>query len=155
MPHAIPKSSKVPLWQGWEQYLFASIITYNFTLCFTKVAILLLYRRVFSIGRTRTGSTILLVFVILYGIETFFSGTFTCVPVRAFWDLEIQVCYRSNAIKGESNEGAHSILRSLLPDVSINTSKPLYLENMILLTESDNLMTDCTLPTPRWISLVM
>jgi hypothetical protein len=68
------------------QCLFAVILTYNLCLCFTKLAILLLYYRVFVLHRTRTVSKVLIVFVVCYGIEATFAVIFSCIPVQAAWD---------------------------------------------------------------------
>ncbi|PGH18990.1 hypothetical protein AJ79_00023 [Helicocarpus griseus UAMH5409] len=71
------------------KYLFASIILYNLSLTFTKLAILLLYRRIFALSTTHTVSIGLIIFVAAYGAETLFTGMFTCIPVQAFWDMSL------------------------------------------------------------------
>ncbi|KAH8664970.1 hypothetical protein BGZ60DRAFT_516265 [Tricladium varicosporioides] len=69
--------------------LFASILIYNFGLLFTKLSILLQYVRICPVGPTRKVIYAVTALVIAYGIETFFSGTFTCTPVAYFWDPTI------------------------------------------------------------------
>lgn len=53
------------------------------------MSILLQYLRICSPGHARTAIYAVMALVIAYGIETFFSGTFTCSPVAYFWDITI------------------------------------------------------------------
>lgn len=59
---------------------------YNFGLTFVKVSIILQYLRIAVARAVRIGCYAFLAFVVAYGIETFFSGLFTCVPVSKFWN---------------------------------------------------------------------
>jgi hypothetical protein len=70
--------------------LYASIILYNLALTAVKLSILLLYLRLCVTQLPRRLCHILLAFVVAYGIETFFSGIFTCTPVAFFWNSKIK-----------------------------------------------------------------
>ena len=69
--------------------LYASIILYNMALTVVKVSILLLYLRLCITRIHRQICYAMLGFVVAYGIETFFSGVFTCTPIPYFWDSKI------------------------------------------------------------------
>ncbi|KNG50336.1 hypothetical protein TW65_02271 [Stemphylium lycopersici] len=71
---------------GWE-YLFWSIIFYNTSLTFTKVSILLQYGRIFTVREMRIPLYIVMAICILWGITTIFTSIFTCVPIRAYWQI--------------------------------------------------------------------
>jgi len=69
--------------------LWASIQCYNFALTLTKISIALQYLRI------TTGKTIRLIcwvfiwFTAAFGIVALFVGTFQCVPVASFWNMQI------------------------------------------------------------------
>ncbi|KAF8855779.1 hypothetical protein BDZ45DRAFT_746064 [Acephala macrosclerotiorum] len=69
--------------------LWGSILCYNMSLTLTKISIVLQYLRVFVGPRIRYACRSTIGFIIIYGIWTIVSGIFTCVPVAAFWDLNI------------------------------------------------------------------
>ena len=73
-----------------QQYLFGSIITYNVSITFTKLSILLQYRRLFVAKPMRRAIYITMIIVAVYGFEACLSGILTCIPVYAFWDVRIQ-----------------------------------------------------------------
>lgn len=73
------------------KYLYASIILYSLALSLTKLAILILYRRIFLFRRTQVVCNVLIAFVALLCIESVLTGTFTCIPVQAFWDIYLKV----------------------------------------------------------------
>jgi len=79
-PELVPKSLKP---------FFFSIMSYNLALTFTKTSIIFFYLRIFVTPRMRIACFIVLAFIIAYGIELFFAGTFTCSPVSFFWDKTI------------------------------------------------------------------
>ena len=56
---------------------------------FTKISILLEYLRVCVSIPVRNACYAVMALVIAYGVQTFFSGLFTCTPVAAFWDQTI------------------------------------------------------------------
>ena len=69
--------------------LFASIIFYNFGLTFTKLSILLQYRRICTSKILMRVIHFLMGCVTLYGFCTIISAIFNCVPVPKFWDDRI------------------------------------------------------------------
>ncbi|KAL9622282.1 MAG: hypothetical protein Q9160_003293 [Pyrenula sp. 1 TL-2023] len=69
-----------------EQFFYASLIFYNLSLTFTKISILMLYRRLFVGGYIVYAYRSLLVFVIAYGLWTFWGTVFTCYPIKYFWN---------------------------------------------------------------------
>ncbi|KUJ16489.1 uncharacterized protein LY89DRAFT_84513 [Mollisia scopiformis] len=71
------------------KFLFASILTYNISLLFIKLSILLQYLRICISPRVRLFCHLTLILIISYGIETFFTGLLTCLPVSYFWDKTI------------------------------------------------------------------
>ncbi|KAF2826496.1 hypothetical protein CC86DRAFT_351203 [Ophiobolus disseminans] len=77
-PHGVEKMLK---------FLFFSIITYNFSLTFIKVSIILQYQRIFAVREMRIPLQIAMGICVAWGITTFFTSTFSCVPVNAYWSV--------------------------------------------------------------------
>ncbi|KAF3171388.1 hypothetical protein TWF225_010567 [Orbilia oligospora] len=71
------------------KFLYASIQTYNIGLTLTKVSILCQYLRLFPVGNVPLVCKVSITVVICYGIECFFTGIFTCVPIEAFWNVTL------------------------------------------------------------------
>lgn len=69
--------------------LFASILVYNFSLLFIKLSILFQYLRIITSPGTRRACYAVIALVTLYGIETFFTGLFTCFPIAKFWNASL------------------------------------------------------------------
>ncbi|KAF2855331.1 hypothetical protein T440DRAFT_464603 [Plenodomus tracheiphilus IPT5] len=69
------------------RYLYWSIIFYNLSLCFTKVSILLQYGRIFTVPEMRIPLHIVMGICVVYGIALLFTSIFSCVPVRAYWQV--------------------------------------------------------------------
>ncbi|OAL01627.1 hypothetical protein IQ06DRAFT_272352 [Phaeosphaeriaceae sp. SRC1lsM3a] len=67
------------------KYLFWSIITYNLALTFTKVSIILQYQRIFTTREMRIPLYIAMFICVAWGVTTFFTSIFSCVPVNAYW----------------------------------------------------------------------
>jgi hypothetical protein len=67
--------------------LYVGCIIYAFAISIIKVSILLLYRSLFPTPGMNLATKIICGLSIAWGIETALVGTFSCSPVRAFWDL--------------------------------------------------------------------
>lgn len=59
------------------------IIVYNLSLTFTKLSILLQYKRLFPQKGFKLAVHIVMAAVVVYAIWRFFSAIFTCHPVAA------------------------------------------------------------------------
>lgn len=72
------------------EMLYLSILSYRLSLLCTQCSIILQYLRLFTVqwGVRRVCWT-LLALTSLYNIATFFAATFTCWPVKAFWDASV------------------------------------------------------------------
>ncbi|KAH7389433.1 hypothetical protein DE146DRAFT_162982 [Phaeosphaeria sp. MPI-PUGE-AT-0046c] len=69
------------------KYLFFSIIAYHVTLTATKISILLQYRRIFTLQGSRLPIYITMGICVACGTTAVLTATFTCIPVRAYWDF--------------------------------------------------------------------
>ncbi|KAF1918151.1 hypothetical protein BDU57DRAFT_514751 [Ampelomyces quisqualis] len=69
------------------KYLFWSIIAYNISLTCIKVSIILQYKRIFTLREMRIPLHIAMGICVAWGITTFFTSIFACVPVNAFWHV--------------------------------------------------------------------
>ncbi|CAL3966517.1 unnamed protein product [Diplocarpon coronariae] len=67
------------------KYLWIAAIFYNISLTFVKISIILQYLRFFVGSGIRLLAWMLLAFVVMCGIQVFFTSVFTCIPVSAFW----------------------------------------------------------------------
>ncbi|KAF9741478.1 integral membrane protein [Paraphaeosphaeria minitans] len=67
---------------------YASLIVYYLSLGFTKVSILLQYRRVFSTKKFQIACHSVMGVVVIYALWTVLSSIFGCKPIQAFWTLK-------------------------------------------------------------------
>lgn len=74
---------------GMLRAFWASLWLYYLALCFTKVALILQYLRIFTQKWFRRAAWTVLAVVVLYSVWTIFSSIFACLPVASFWDLSI------------------------------------------------------------------
>ncbi|KAH3965555.1 hypothetical protein HBI56_216270 [Parastagonospora nodorum] len=81
------------------KYLFWSIITYNLSLMFIKISIIMQYKRIFTLGGMQWPLNIAMGICVAWGVSTFGTSIFGCVPVKAFWDLEAKA--NANCVKDE------------------------------------------------------
>lgn len=70
--------------------MYASIIVYNLGLMFVKDSILLQYLRFFVHTNYRRAAWGLLVIVTTSGIFMVLTSSFSCLPVRYFWDPSVE-----------------------------------------------------------------
>ena len=88
------------------QAQYGSAITYPMQLAATKVAILLMYRRIFPVSSFRHGLRkmgfysvawyIILFLVVGYGISFTFSIIFTCLPIYSLWTIPLPANTKCN-----------------------------------------------------------
>ncbi|KAK5654227.1 hypothetical protein OQA88_7402 [Cercophora sp. LCS_1] len=80
----------------WENVIrmgkagFYTILFYQLSLSCTQVSILLLYHRVWNYPYIRNAAKGLLVIVMIYKSLILLVTLTACIPLRAFWDLELQ-----------------------------------------------------------------
>ncbi|KAH7117917.1 hypothetical protein B0J11DRAFT_441449 [Dendryphion nanum] len=83
------------------KYLYFAILAYCSSITFTKISILLQYRKIFSTRQMRWPIYIVLGICTAFGLACVISGIFTCIPVDAAWDLTKQPtakCVKVNAL---------------------------------------------------------
>ncbi|KAL9532310.1 SAT4 family membrane protein [Sphaerulina musiva] len=73
-----------------QRDFFVMIIMYNLSLTFTKLSILLQYKRLFPQKGFKLAVHLVMGVVVIYALWRFFSAVFTCAPVQAFWDHSIK-----------------------------------------------------------------
>ncbi|KAF1974689.1 hypothetical protein BU23DRAFT_530988 [Bimuria novae-zelandiae CBS 107.79] len=71
---------------------YVSIIAYNLSLSFTKVSILLQYRRVFTKPKFVMAVWITFAIVIVYSVWAALGSVFQCLPISAFWTQDHSKC---------------------------------------------------------------
>ncbi|KAF2729870.1 hypothetical protein EJ04DRAFT_580293 [Polyplosphaeria fusca] len=82
------------------KYFYWSVLAYCNTLTFTKLSILVQYRRIFTVKYMRLPIYIVMGIIVATGTEVLFSAIFSCVPVDAFWNLSKRPtarCINTNA----------------------------------------------------------
>lgn len=67
------------------------VLFYSLSLTFTKISILLLYRRIFTYSWAKRASQIVLVIVLIIGAWLTATVFTACVPLEAFWDWQVAV----------------------------------------------------------------
>ena len=70
---------------GWLTLLF-----YELSLLFSQVSIMLLYLRIWNFPWVRRAAYGLLTLVVIYNILVIILVATACIPLRAFWDFELQ-----------------------------------------------------------------
>jgi hypothetical protein len=71
------------------QAAWYTILFYNMSLVFTRISILLLYKRIFTYNWAKRAIQVSLVLVIATGIWFIASVATACVPLDAFWDWSL------------------------------------------------------------------
>ncbi|KAK4224777.1 hypothetical protein QBC38DRAFT_286542 [Podospora fimiseda] len=69
-----------------ERAAWYGILFYNLSLVFSRISILLLYRRIFTYRWTKRAIQVVLVLVIAIGLWLVVSVCTACVPLEAFWN---------------------------------------------------------------------
>ncbi|KAK0663898.1 hypothetical protein QBC41DRAFT_23669 [Cercophora samala] len=69
-----------------ERAAWYGILFYNLSLTFSRISILLLYRRIFTYSWAKRAIQIVLVLVVLIGIWFVVSVCTACIPLEAFWN---------------------------------------------------------------------
>ncbi|KAK4195884.1 hypothetical protein QBC40DRAFT_184766 [Triangularia verruculosa] len=69
-----------------ERAAWYGILFYNLSLTFSRISILLLYRRIFTYSWAKRAIQIVLVLVVLIGIWLVVSVCTACIPLEAFWN---------------------------------------------------------------------
>jgi len=72
------------------QAYYATVLSYNMSLTFTKLSLLLQYTRIFKVCKPIIACYTLMAIVSLYGLEMFITGAFPCWPVASFWDFRLK-----------------------------------------------------------------
>jgi len=67
-----------------------SILFYELSLWCSQVSILLLFLRIWTFPRVNRAAFLLLIVVMLYNAAVFATVLTACIPLRAFWDFELQ-----------------------------------------------------------------
>ncbi len=103
----------VPLEQleGLLISLYVGCILYAVAIAVIKISILLLYRSLFPTPGIDLATKIIGAISIAWGIETALVGTFSCAPVRAFWDITVKErsCINTTAFF-TANSTAHVLI---------------------------------------------
>jgi hypothetical protein len=69
--------------------LYVGCILYAIAIAVIKISILLLYRSLFPTPGIDLATKIIGTISIAWGLETALVGTFSCIPVKAFWDMTV------------------------------------------------------------------
>ncbi|KAK3938736.1 hypothetical protein QBC46DRAFT_365287 [Diplogelasinospora grovesii] len=72
-----------------ERAAWYGIVFYSLSLTFTRISILLLYRRIFTYSWAKRAIRITLILVITLGLWFIASILTACVPLTAFWDWSL------------------------------------------------------------------
>lgn len=58
--------------------------------CFSRLSILVLFRRIFTLGIPRICTILLIIYMILFILSQTVVGAVECRPIAAFWDISIK-----------------------------------------------------------------
>ncbi|KAF1841118.1 uncharacterized protein K460DRAFT_347785 [Cucurbitaria berberidis CBS 394.84] len=85
---------------GMLKYIYLGIVTYNLGLAFTRISILLSYRRIFTSDCMRISVKIALSICTVWGFAAVVIRLFSCIPINALWDISkkpIAKCFDEKA----------------------------------------------------------
>ncbi|KAI0147572.1 hypothetical protein GGR57DRAFT_515601 [Xylariaceae sp. FL1272] len=68
---------------------FVGELFYSIGFTVIKLSILMLYRQLFPTRFINTSTTILSIFVVLWGVALLLVSIFSCRPIHGFWDLDV------------------------------------------------------------------
>ncbi|KAK0751783.1 hypothetical protein B0T18DRAFT_426375 [Schizothecium vesticola] len=80
---------KLPEFKGLEKAAWYGMLFYHLSLVFTRISILLLYRRIFTHSWATRAINVVFFLVVATGIWFVVSVFTACVPLAAFWDWSI------------------------------------------------------------------
>jgi len=94
IPESVPTDEREAILQQARFFAFLNSLCYASSIACSKIAILSLYWRLFSISSIRIPILVMLVMVVIWIILRTFMLTFRCVPVQSLWDYSItdKVC---------------------------------------------------------------
>ncbi|MCJ1381222.1 hypothetical protein MMC17_004331 [Xylographa soralifera] len=72
------------------KYLMVDTCFYAFGQVTVKISLLLLYRYLFTSKRLHLWINITIIFMLAWGVAVLFGSIFSCNPINAFWDFELQ-----------------------------------------------------------------
>ncbi|MCJ1284060.1 hypothetical protein MMC26_003391 [Xylographa opegraphella] len=72
------------------KYLIVAECFYAFGQVTVKISLLLLYRYLFTSKRLHLWINITIVFMLAWGVAVLMGSIFSCNPINAFWDFELQ-----------------------------------------------------------------
>jgi hypothetical protein len=96
--------------------LFLVELLYSLSICFSKLAILAFYWRMFKTSNIRVPILVLAGMSIIWLVVRIFLTIFTCIPVQAFWDKTIK---DAKCSVDESGFFFGTVLTHCLMDVAI------------------------------------
>lgn len=89
MPDDISASARERILYNSRLLGFLNSLSYAFSIASSKLAVLFLYWRIFSISTIRIPIQVMVVLCVMWIILRTFMLIFRCVPVQAYWDKTI------------------------------------------------------------------
>ena len=83
------------------QSLWITVPIYNLALILCKLSIVVQCYRIFRTSKVQRFLQVYFVILVIYGLWTFFSSIFVCIPVAAYWGETIGItgrCMDRNAV---------------------------------------------------------
>ncbi|KAI4744585.1 hypothetical protein E4T44_15117, partial [Aureobasidium sp. EXF-8845] len=98
------------LLRGWV----VAAVMYSVTMCFSKLSILLLYRRLFPISNFVKRWWVVTGFTVAYSIGGAFASLFQCSPLTSAWSLTVKADYCINTEKFYTANAALNVASDIM-----------------------------------------
>jgi hypothetical protein len=98
------------LLRGWV----VAAVMYSVTMCFSKLSILLLYRRLFPISNFVKRWWVVTAFTVAYSIGGAFASLFQCSPLTSAWSLTVKADYCINTEKFYTANAALNVASDIM-----------------------------------------
>jgi len=98
------------LLRGWV----VAAVMYSVTMCFSKLSILLLYRRLFPISNFTKRWWVVTGFTVAYSIGGAFASLFQCSPLTSAWSLTVKADYCINTEKFYTANAALNVASDIM-----------------------------------------
>ncbi|AEO69854.1 uncharacterized protein THITE_14746, partial [Thermothielavioides terrestris NRRL 8126] len=99
---------------GWARAAWYGILFYNLSLCFSKIAILLLYIHLFAFKWARRAGQVLLGIVVLTSVYMALVAFTACIPLQSYWDPSVPKKYCQPQSVWWSSTGMHMVTDFLI-----------------------------------------
>ena len=103
------------------QIFLSNELTYTIASPIIKLSLVYLFRRIFNVSKFRLVSTIVIVWIALWGVAVFLAAALQCRPLKAFWVKSID----GHCFDGEKYFRGNQVINIILDFVLLALPMPM------------------------------